>query len=245
VTDELVIERTGPVTRLTLNRPHKANALSAELVEALIDAVDRASADDTRLLVFAGAEPHFCAGFDFTGFEESSDGDLAIRFIRIETLLQQVYHAPFTTLALAHGKVFGAGADLIIACDGRIAAPQATFRLPGLLFDVVLGTRRLADRVGTDNAREILSTAKTFSAETALRFGFLTRSSSVDEWDRVIDQYTANCFELSSEATAALHHRTRHDTRAADMAALARSVSTPGLKNRIRQFRAGQTGKDR
>ncbi|MGA0024472.1 MAG: enoyl-CoA hydratase/isomerase family protein [Burkholderiales bacterium] len=241
MSDELLRKHDGHVTRLTLNRPQKANALSAALVEALIDAVEYAATDGTRLLILDGNSPHFCAGFDFSDLQSQSDGDLALRFIRIETLLQMLYHAPFETLALAHGRVFGAGADLVAGCGVRIAAPDTTFRMPGLLFGVVLGTRRLASRIGGDRARDILSHSRTFDAATALADGFLTRIAGRDEWPAMIDGAHATADALAPAAAAALHRLTVEDSRAADMAELARSVSTPGLKERIRKYR--ETGK--
>lgn len=237
MSDELIRKHEGHVTRLTLNRPQKANALSTSLVDALIDAVDYACGDGTRLLILDGAGKHFCAGFDFTDYQDASEGDLALRFIRIETLLQALYHAPYETLALAHGRVFGAGADLIASCGIRIAEPDATFRLPGLRFGVVLGTRRLASRIGADNARDVLSASRTFDAEEAGSIGFLTRIAPRDEWDAVASGARRRCESLTPAAAAALHRHTISDTRAEDMAALARSVGTPGLKERIRLFR--------
>jgi enoyl-CoA hydratase/carnithine racemase len=237
MSDELIRKHEGHVTRLTLNRPHKANALCATLVEALIDSVDYACTDGTRLLILEGSGSHFCAGFDFTDYQNLTDGELALRFLRIEVLLQSVYHAPCETLALAHGRTFGAGADLIASCGMRVATPEAAFRMPGLRFGVVLGTRRFASRVGADRAREILGNSRVFEAEEALATGFLTRIAARDEWDRVVASARANCERLTPAAAQALHRHTIRDTRAEDMAALARSVSTPGLKERIRSFR--------
>jgi enoyl-CoA hydratase len=237
VSDELIRKHEGHVTRLTLNRAHKANALSASLVEALIDAVDYACTDGTRLLILEGSGSHFCAGFDFTDYHSATDGDLALRFIRIETLLQALYYAPYETLALAHGRVFGAGADLVASCGVRLATPDASFRLPGLRFGVVLGTRRLASRIGSDQARDILSASRTFDAQEALALGFLTRTAAQGEWEAVVSNARARCEQLTPAAAAALHTHTVVDTRAEDMAALACSVSTPGLKERIRIFR--------
>ena len=129
MTDELIRRHEGHLTRLTLNRAAKANALSASLVESLIDAVDYACTDGTRLLILDGAGPHFCAGFDFTAYDTLSDGDLALRFIRIETLLQALYHAPFETLALAHGRVFGARCNVRPSARNpkRINADRASY----------------------------------------------------------------------------------------------------------------------
>ena len=235
--DELIRKHEGHVTHLTLNRPQKANALSASLVEALLNAVEYAYTDGTRLLIIDGAGTHFCSGFDFTDYQAASEGDLALRFLRIETLLQQVYHAPFATLAFAHGRVFGAGADLVCACGIRVGAPGAAFRLPGLRFGVVLGTRRLAHRIGVDDARAILAASRQFDAEEALALRFLTDLAAQSEWPALAARMRAQCELLAPGSAAALHRQTTLDSRADDMAALAASVSTPGLKERIRRFR--------
>ena len=235
--DDLLRQHDGHLTRLTLNRPAKANALSAALVEALLDAVDYARSDGTRLLVLDGAGRHFCAGFDFTGYQDQSEGDLALRFIRIETLLQALHHAPFETLALAHGKNFGADADLVAACGIRVAAPGTTFRMPGLRFGVVLGTCRLAHRVGADHARAILSASRTFGTDEALGINFITEISEQPQWGEIVRRTQAYCEQLTPAAATALHRQTTPDTRADDMNALARSVSVPGLKERIRLYR--------
>lgn len=235
--DELIRKHEGHVTHLTLNRPQKANVLSASLVEALLNAVEYAYTDGTRLLILDGAGDHFCAGFDFTGYLEQSEGDLALRFIRIETLLQRLFHAPFETMIFAHGNNFGAGADLVASCGMRVAAPGTTFRMPGLRFGIVLGTRRLTYRVGADQAREILSASRTFNADEALHLNFVTRVAGHAEWPALIAAARANCELLSPAAASALHRQTVIDSRAADMAALAESVSVPGLKERIRVFR--------
>lgn len=237
MSDELLRKHDNQVTRLTLHRPQKANALSASLVEALLDAIEYAATDGTRLLIIEGAGPHFCAGFDFTDLQTHSESDLALRFIRIEILLQALYHAPFETLALAQGRVFGAGADIIASCGLRIAAPDTTFRMPGLHFGVALGTRRFAYRVGADKARDILANSRTFAAEEALAIGFLTSVAPQNDWPDIVTSAQTTAETLTPAAAAALHRRTVTDSRAEDMAELARSVSTPGLKERIRRYR--------
>ena len=147
-TDGLRVERRGALHLLTLARPDKMNALSAGLVEALIAAVDRAQAEQARAIVFQGEGRNFSAGFDFGDWESQSEGDLLLRFVRIEMLLQRVAATPCLTVALAHGRNFGAGVDLFGACKWRLAAPEASFRMPGLKFGLVLGTRRFAALVG-------------------------------------------------------------------------------------------------
>jgi enoyl-CoA hydratase/carnithine racemase len=234
--DELLIEREDKLTRLTLNRPDKRNALSAGVVETILAAIDTATGDSSRLLVLQGNGPSFCAGFDFTGIADQSDADLILRFIRIEQLLQALHYAPFFTLALAHGASFGAGADLVAACSHRVLAPGTKLCMPGLRFDLVLGIRRLADLIGGDAARSLLETSRVFDAEEALRLGFAQQIRSEDEWLVVIEERLQVTTALSSHAQQTLLQRTRSDTRDADLAALVRSVSRPGLRERILAF---------
>jgi enoyl-CoA hydratase len=237
MSSQLLVEKSGGVATLVLNRPHKANALDAGLVEALAAAVEAAYHDGTRLLVLKGMGRNFCAGFDFSGYENASEGDLLLRFARIELLLQALYHAPFATLALAQGKNFGAGADLVLACGTRIAAPDAGFRMPGLRFGLQLGTRRLAARIGGDAARDLLAASRTFSAEDALSSGFLHRIAAPETWPGLIERAAAEAEQLTPAAAARLHAATVSDTRAVDLADLVRSAIEPGLKERIGEYR--------
>lgn len=224
-------------TRITLNRPEKANALDEAMVSALLDAFATAQTDGTRLLVLDAAGKHFCAGFDLGGLDDCSDGDLLIRFVRVETALQALYHLPFPTLALAKGRAMGAGADLFAACSRRVAAPGTQFRMPGLAFGILLGTRRLAARIGADAARRIQNETRAFDASEALTLGFATDIAEEPGWPPVIDAATAAANALAPEATAALFRATAPDTRAEDMADLAASAARPGLKQRIQAYR--------
>jgi enoyl-CoA hydratase/carnithine racemase len=235
---ELRVERTGPTTTLTLDRGAKMNALSADLVDALIAAVDAAYGDGTRLLVFRGEGKNLSAGFDFGGYESQSEGDLLLRFTRLEQLLQKVHHAPFETLALAHGRNFGAGVDLVGACSRRVATSEASFRMPGLRFGLVLGTRRFALQVGGDTARDILAESKTFGSDEGLDIGFLTQVAGIPEWPEVIARAAEAATALPPEAHERLVAATRLDTRDADLAELVRSAAAPGLKMRIAEYLA-------
>lgn len=224
------------VVRITLNRPEKANALNEEMVDALADAIAQAEDGDTRLLILDAAGKHFCAGFDLSDIAERSDGDLVLRFIRIETLLQKLYYLPFPTLALAKGRAMGAGADVFCACSQRIAAPGTTFRMPGLAFGIVLGTRRLVSRVGVDATRAIQNETRAFEADEAEAIGFATGLATEDEWPAIIEKASAGARTLQSDATRALFNATDRDTRAEDMADLVLSAAKPGLKDRIQRY---------
>lgn len=228
---------TDGVTRLTLNRPDNANALNDAMVAALSDALATAARDGTRLLVLDANGRHFCAGFDLSDLDDCSDGDLLLRFVRIETVLQTLYHLPFPALALARGRAMGAGADLFAACSRRVAAPGTQFRMPGLAFGILLGTRRLAARIGADAAREVQNATRGFDATEAHALGFASAILEEADWPAAIDAAATAANTLTPEATATLFDATVSDTRAEDMAALVASAARPGLKARIQAYR--------
>lgn len=234
----VAVTRDGPVTHIQLVRTDKLNAFSAELVDELKVAVDEAAGNDTRLVVFSGAGKGFSGGFDLAGLDSMSDGDLLMRFVRLEELLQAVYYAPMPTLALAHGPCYGAAADLVVACHRRVAAPGTRFRMPGLKFDVVLGTRRLTNTIGADQARRLLRMNTPFDEQTARDVGFIQDIADQDAWPDIIAQAREEALALSPEAQRALSARTATDTRADDMVALVRSVSTGSIKSRIEDYLA-------
>src|SRR6266852_5775117 len=117
--DWLLQERAGEVVILTLNRPERGNALDTTTVDALMAVIERAPADGAGLIVIGGEGRHFCTGFDLSGLDRASDGDLLLRFVRIERLLQRIYESAVPVMALAKGSVIGAGADLFGAAQHR------------------------------------------------------------------------------------------------------------------------------
>lgn len=223
---------------IALARPEKANALSGEMSEGVLEAVLGAPAAGARAIVLRGEGRHFCAGFDFGDFESLSDGDLAHRFLRVEIMLQAVFHCPLPVLALVQGRAVGAGADLASAAMRVAATPDAQFQMPGPRFGVILGTRRLAYRIGAVRARQIQIENRPIEASEAVDIGLVDELLEEDAWPDAIDAFSAAYTRLDGDTVAALADVTRPDTRDADMAALARSVAVPGLKDRIAAFRS-------
>lgn len=236
MTSTIVTERNGPLTRIRLDRPEQLNAFSPQLVDALLAAVNEASGDGTRLAVFSGNGRAFSSGFDLKGLDTVSDGDMLLRFVRVEQVLQAVYHAPFATLALAHGPCFGAAADLVSVCRRRVAAPDAWFRMPGPLFGVVLGTRRLTNLCGADTARALAQRARPFDVAQALGARFVHEMREPDEWESVIEEALDEALRLDPVTYCAIVGRTLDDSRAADMAALVNSVSTGSITARLTDY---------
>ncbi|NBW05326.1 MAG: enoyl-CoA hydratase/isomerase family protein [Alphaproteobacteria bacterium] len=243
-TSPIITTHQGGVSQIRLNRPERLNAVNSQLVEELITSLDDAVAAGSRLIVLAGDGRAFSAGFDLGGLDRQSDADLLYRFVRVEQLLQKLYRLPVTSLALVQGRCFGAAADMVAACRFRIASPEASFRMPGLQFGIVLGTRRLARLIGDDAAFDLLETSKIFSAQEALACGFVTAIAPQDQWPEIIAAHAGKAAALPAAAKTALLAATRDDAGLdADMAALVNAAATPGLANRMRTFVATQVKK--
>jgi len=243
----------GGVAAIELNRPARGNALSATLVEGLLAALGGATSDPSvHTVLFAAAGRHFCTGFDLDGVDAASDADLLARFVRIETLLDAVWRAPVRTAAIATGRCWGAGADLFAACDLRIALEGASFRFPGAAFGLVLGTRRLAERVGTERAREWIASGAELDAAAAAAAGLASRiaapadgprAEARDLWPWRLE-LLGGAPAIDRDTLAAIRAASRFaggpgaDALAdADLAALVRSAARPGLRARLLAYR--------
>jgi enoyl-CoA hydratase/carnithine racemase len=224
---------SGTCAVLELNQPDRGNALSAAMVRELranLAEVFSNRAVDT--VVLAGGGRNFCTGFDLGGIESSSDGDVLHRFVQIELLLSDLWHAPVRTVALAKGRTWGAGADILAACDHRIAQASATFRFPGAGFGIVLGTRRLCERIGETVARYWIAGNVEVTASNALQAGLVT---SLAEWNDA-EAWIADALpklRIERETLDGLHRASRPDLRDTDLANLVRSATKEGLRDRI------------
>lgn len=224
------------VAIIRLDRPAKANALSASLVDALAAKLQSTLADPAvHTIAFIGEGSNFCTGFDLSDLGETNDAALLQRFVRVEQLLDAVWRSPVRTVALAQGRTWGAGADLFAACDLRLATPDAEFRFPGAGFGLVLGTRRLAERVGRDEARRLTCDGGSLSSAEAVQAGLVSK---------VVPDATDGTLLSSMQAPAAdrvtvaeLRAATSAGDSDADLAALVRSAARPGLKERIMIYR--------
>jgi len=121
-------------------------------------------------------------------------------------------------------RAWAVGADLFAACDERVAAESATFRFPGSQFGILLGTRRLAERIGTDRARRLVLEAGEPDAVQAMAAG---PASAIG-----VDATLAD-LPVDRDTERQVRRATRPDQRDADLAALVRSAAAPGLQQRI------------
>lgn len=232
------LRMSPPVAWVVLNRPERGNACSAELVQGIEDAIDGAVQAGASALVVQGSGRHFCTGFDLSQLDTETDDTLLARFTRLELLLQRVARAPLLTVAIAQGRAIGAGADLFAACDLRVACGNASFAFPGARgFGLVLGSRRLAARVGGALAMEWIAHAAAIDAERATATGLAThRVADPVEASALAEALIAQHMSTSGADTATLRaalepHAPDHDAH--DLARLVRSAARPGLRERI------------
>lgn len=243
MTSELQIAAVQGGLTLTLDRSSKGNALSPALVEALHAALDMAQTEAASHVVLRGNGRHFCTGFDLGDLDEADDATLLYRFVRLELLLSRFWSAPFPTIAIAHGRCVGAGADLVVACDRRLVVDNASFRFPGAAFGIVLGTRRLARSIGAAPARQLVTSGATLSAEAACDIGLATDRTTATGIGEALDAIRGAETKLDLTTWNALRERARDESgEDGDLAALVRSAARPGLAQRMRAYRDGARG---
>jgi len=177
------VDRVGDVTTIELQRPQRRNALNTELVDTLRDAVEKAAADDVRVIVLTGAGTVFCAGADLSG--DVFAADFPEKAIALNLAIDA---APMPVIAAINGPAIGAGVQLAMVCDLRVVAPEAYFQFPIAKYGLALDNwsiRRLSSLVGYGRARGMLLAAEKLDAQTALHTGMANRLGTLadaQEW---------------------------------------------------------------
>lgn len=176
--------RATGVLVVTLERPERRNAVDHATLLGLLDAQARARAEGARALVLTGAPPAFCAGADLTGVEE---GEFARALGRV---VRGFGDLPIPTIAAVDGPALGAGTQLVIACDLRIATPASRFGIPAAKLGLVVDhwtVERLARELSWPVARAMLLGAETYTTETLHRMGAIQRQGGLADaltWGR-------------------------------------------------------------
>lgn len=172
------VSLAGSVATVTLDRQERRNALNTEQCANISRAVHQAVGDGARAIVLTGAGTSFCSGADFgevygEGYRDALYG-----------MLHDVAEAPVPVLAAVNGPAIGAGLQLAIACDLRIAAPSAVFGLPTAKLGLAVDPwtiRRLALIAGEGAARTLLLACAQIDADLAQARGLVDRLGSLDD----------------------------------------------------------------
>lgn len=179
-------ERRGSVELITLDRPERRNALDhptlLELLEIQARLARSTTSFDTRVVVLTGAAPAFCAGADLTGVEE---GQFATD---LGSVLRNFTRLDVPVVAAIDGPALGAGTQLVVACDLRIATPDSVLGIPAAKLGLVVDhwtVRRVESEFGSSVARGMLVGAETATAADLHRHGSIHRIGDLDaalEW---------------------------------------------------------------
>lgn len=198
----VAVEDRGPVRILTLDNPAKRNALDFGSLAELSQACADAARDGVHCLVIRGAgDQAFSAGFDLDAMD-AVDGDRPD--LAVERAMEALEAVPCPTLAFLNGSAFGAGCELAVTCDLRVARAGVSLGMPPARLGVVYaaaGLRRFLALVGPSRTREMFFTGRPVEAEVALGWGLVDR---VEPADRAEAEVMAIAKEIADNAPLAV-----------------------------------------
>lgn len=191
--------RRGALCVLTINRPHKANSLTAEMLEALCTGVE--AARDARALVLTGTGSVFSAGADL----EAARAGLATSPLW-ERLSGAIARHPGLTIAALNGTVAGGAMGMVLACDLRIAVPGTKVFYPVMKLGFLpqpSDPARLSVLIGPSRAKMILMAGQKITTEEALHWGLIDRVVAADSLLESAEALTADvCAATADHARA-------------------------------------------
>jgi methylglutaconyl-CoA hydratase len=185
--DTVLIEETEGVRTLTLNRPERRNALTPEMQNELIAALeDAANSPDTRLIILTGAGGNFCAGLDLSALQAmagKSAEELQEDAQRISRMFRMLFELPIPTIAQVSGYALAGGTGLATFCDFTLATPEAKFGYTEAKIGFVpaLVSAYLGLQLGDKRARDLLLTGRIFSSQEAHALGLITEVVAEEE----------------------------------------------------------------
>src|SRR6516225_7157787 len=176
----------GRVATITLNRPEKRNAISFELIDDLLRALDEVAKSDAIVLILTGAGKAFCSGMDLdnlkallgrTPDENRQDSATMVRLFR------SLYEFPKITIAAVNGPAIAGGTGLALLCDFTLAVPEAKFGYTEVRIGFVpaIVSTFLLRQVGEKQARDLLLTGRVFGADEAAKLGLINEIVPADK----------------------------------------------------------------
>jgi len=196
----LLYEESGPIARITINRPDVLNALNRATIEELAGAVEEAGRGaDIRAVILTGAgEKAFVAGADIRELS-TLDAIAARKFARRgQHVFHQIAWLGKPVIAAVNGYALGGGCELALACHIRIGSTKARLGQPEVKLGVIPGwggTQRLPRLVGLGRALEIMLSGDPIGADEALRIGLLNRVVEADQLLPTCEQLAAKIAE--------------------------------------------------
>jgi enoyl-CoA hydratase/carnithine racemase len=250
----LIIEKSGPVTTIWMNRPEKKNALDSVMLNELREVLSAPVAPEDRVLVIRGKGTVFCSGLDMSERRETIGSGSASG---IETMLRAIELTPLPVVAVVHGDAIAGGNELALHCDLVVASSTARFGMSlaqvGLAPNWFLA-KKLMEVLGPVTTREMLLLGDPLPSTKLHALGLIARCVPADQLEaeakKVIDRLAANA-PLSLKAMKALTVRQlefRDTIRHDDVDALVRAAmqsgdAQEGMKARLEKRTANFKGK--
>jgi len=172
------LEYDGRVATITLNRPERRNAISFDLIDDLLRALDDVAKSEAIILIVTGAGKAFCSGMDLDNLKSllgrSAEQNLQDSQSMVQ-LFRSLYEFPKVTIAAVNGAAIAGGTGLALLCDFTLAVPEAKFGYTEVRIGFVpaIVSTFLLRQVGEKQARDLLLTGRLFDAEEATRMGLI------------------------------------------------------------------------
>jgi len=178
--ETIKVEREESIVWITLNRPHRLNALNEILMEELNEALDTVENDPSvRCVIITGeGDRAFSAGADITGFPRATPVSAAEFSRKGQMVFSKIEEMSKPVIAAINGYALGGGLELALACDFRIASEHAEFGSPEINLGIIPGwggTQRLVRTVGLANAKKIVMLGDRIKADEALKMGLVDK----------------------------------------------------------------------
>jgi methylglutaconyl-CoA hydratase len=173
------LENVGGVATITLNRPEKRNAISFDLIDDLLRALDEVTKSEAIVLILTGAGKAFSSGMDLDNLKSllgrSPEQSLQDSQTMVH-LFRSLYEFPKVTIAAVNGAAIAGGTGLALLCDFTLAVPEAKFGYTEVRIGFVpaIVSTFLLRQVGEKQARDLLLTGRIFDAEEAARLGLIS-----------------------------------------------------------------------
>jgi methylglutaconyl-CoA hydratase len=184
--ETIMVWDVGWVRTITLNRPERRNAMTPQMQDELIAAMEEAAGSDCRVVVLAGAGDAFCSGLDLSvlqGAKDKSAAEHRADAERVAKLFRTLYELPKPTIAKVQGAAVAGGTGLATICDFTLAVPTAKFGYTEARIGFVpaLVSAYLVLQIGEKAARGLLLTGRLFDAAEAYRLGLVNEVVAAEE----------------------------------------------------------------
>ena len=203
LTDHVQLEKDGEIARVWLNRPHKKNAVTVELLHRLDEIIREVDADpDLRVLILRGRDGTFCSGFDLDELLADYVGTTTAMEVAVLSakVCDRLYSMNTPSVAVLEGYVTAGGFELMISCDFAVSADDAQigdFHIRRALFGGAGPIYRLPRMIGIRKTKELMLTGKLLSGKEAVDFDLINASAPAEELDELVKDFIAPIIDKS------------------------------------------------